>query len=205
MPALSTGLTVTQGDVELAVLENLKLWLPHYLADIDEEKGLERGTTRVPRSWDVGSELERFPEQAPPALIVVAPGIVKSERHGADAWRTGTFDVRVIVLAGGATLKGTRDLADRHAAAVMKLLEQQADQGGLAQDTWLSADNPLSTRVITNRKRRRLAAFEVRALVQIQRVFKTRGLIPRTVPTPPTDPAEPTPTPHGTVIHVNRT
>lgn len=185
------GPIVLPTDVALAVRDTLKGWVPYYLARIDEQLDLDPGTTTPPRSWGVATDMDRWLEETPPALLVVCPGTVGDpERHGDAAAYGAWFRVNVGITAGGATEGGSWDLAGRLGAAVYTTIAQQADMGGLAADTRWGGMNVAETR---NRK---LVAAEAIALVRVDHIVATRGpLLPRVLPDPPTDPAAQTPTP----------
>lgn len=199
MPQPTAGPIVLQSDIERAVRDTLKATVPFYLAEIDEQLGLARGTTKPPRTWGIASEDDRWLEETPPALLVVCPGTVDEPvKHGDRGSYGAWWQINIGVTVGGATEEGTRELAARHAGAVQLVLGQQADMGGLAADTvWQG------TRSDVVGRERTLMACEVLAYVRIARVFDTRGgLVPRTLPPEPTSPAAPTPTPTGVRIRV---
>lgn len=185
------GPIVTNRDVEEAARDTLKWWLPYYLGRIDVDHGRAPTATREPRSYNVASEDDRWAEETPPSLIVVSPGTVDDpEVHGEFASYAATWQVNVGVTAGGATEKGSRELASRYAAAVRYVLVQQGDLGGLAQRTrWMGERYDIVAR------RRALMACEVLAHVRVLRTVDGRGPIPRVRPTNPRDPAAETPTP----------
>jgi hypothetical protein len=192
MPAIDPGPIVLPSDVEAAVRETLNAWVPHYLAHIDEQAGLDRGTTEAPRLWDIASEnATRWREETAPVAIVACPGTVEDpELHGEAGSYAAWWQVNIGVTAAGATEEGSRGLAGRLAGAVILALAQQGDMGGLAETTrWLGV------RTDDMPRRRGVAAAEVLAHVRVRRVVDTRGLIPRDLPADPTDPPAATPTP----------
>jgi hypothetical protein len=195
---VNPGPIVLPSDVEIAVRDVMQEWVPYYLGDIDEQSGRERGETAPPRTWDVASENDRWLEETPPALLVVCPGTVdEPDLHGKTGSYGAWWQVNIGVTAGGATEVGSRGLAGRHAGAVLYVLAQQRDMGGLAADVrWRG----LRTDVVD--RRRKLAACEVLAHVRIARVVDTRGRLPHTVPNPKTDPHSPDPDVSGTRVRV---
>jgi hypothetical protein len=189
MPQPSAGPIVLPTDVALAVKATLEEWVPFYLAEIDEQQGLERCTTKAPGSWNVATDMDRWLEETPPAGLIVCPGTEGApEKHGPDASYGAWFRVNIGVTAGGATEEGSFDLGGRLGAAVYTTIAQQADIGGLAEDTRWGGMNVAPTR---NRK---LMAAECIALVHVRHVVATRGpLLPKIAPDPPCDPADLTP------------
>lgn len=196
------GPIVLTADVETAVRDTLKTWVPFYLADIDDQQDRPRsgpGATVPPRSWSIASENDRWLEETAPALLVACPGTMdQPERHGAGGSYGAWYQVNIGVTASGATEAGSRDLVSRHAGAVVYTLAQQRTMGGLVEDTeWLGHRADVIDRD------RKLAAVEILARVYVGGVVDTRGpLIPRDVPPTPTDPAAPTPTPHTARVTV---
>jgi hypothetical protein len=180
---VAVGPVVTAADIEQAVLQTLQAWVPFYLAEIDDQHDLDRGTTAPPRSWSVRSTDDRWLEEVPPALVVACPGTIGNpERHGDGASYSAWWQVNVGVAVGGATEAGARALAGRHAAAVSLVFGQQPAMGGLCDDAvWLG----VRTDVIA--EQRDVLATEVAARVRVARVLDTRGNLPRTPPDPPTD------------------
>lgn len=191
MPELTVGPVVTPVDVEIAVRETFAETMPFYLAEIDEQHGLVRGTTKPPRLYIARNENERWDEETPPVLVVACPGTIgEPVRHGARGTYGAWYQVNIGVTVGGATEQGSRALAGRHLAALMLVIGQQPHMGGLAHDTvWLGGrTDPIAPQ-------RTLMGAETLANVYVRHVLDTRGLIPRDLPDDPTDPAAATPTP----------
>lgn len=202
MPQPSPGLIVLPSDVEVAVRDTMRHWLPFYLAEIDEQQDRERGTTTIPRTWDVASDNDtRWLDETPPALLVVCPGTVDDPSLYGDAAAYGAWwQVNIGVTASGATEAGSRALAGRLAGAVTYTIAQQGDMGGLAERSrWRG----VRTNVVA--RQRSVMAAEVLAHVYVRNVVATRGLLPRTRPTDPTDPAAPTATASGVRVRTVRT
>lgn len=178
MAELTVGPVVTPPDVEFAVRDVLQDAIPWYLGEVDIQHDLARGTTGPPRLYIARSENERFAEEAPPVLVVASPDMVGDpQRHGPRGSYGAWFQLNIGVTVGGASEEGTRQLAARHMAAIMLVLGQQSDLGGLAQETVL-----LGGRIDTIPPQRTLIGCEVLAQCYIARVLDTRGLIPRDLP-----------------------
>jgi hypothetical protein len=76
MPGASAfGPLVAASDMEDAVLAQLQAWLPDYLAEVERTHGLQVGSLPQPRSWVLSSEVERFPEEQLPAVMLASPGL----------------------------------------------------------------------------------------------------------------------------------
>jgi hypothetical protein len=199
MPTITPGPIVLHSDIEAAVRDTMRHWVPHYLADIDAQQGRARGTTQKPRTWDIASDNDtRWLEETPPRLLVACPGTIgEPELHGDagsyGAWWQGSIGIAV----GGATEAGSRALAGRHAGAILYTLAQQGDMGGLAAQTRWGG-----TRTDVAGRDRNVVACEVPFRLYVERVVDTRGLIPRDLPAVPTDPAAPTTLVSGSRLRV---
>jgi hypothetical protein len=126
------GPFVAASDVEEAVLAQLQKWQRDYLAEVERTHGLAVGSLPLPRSWTVSSEIERFPEDQLPAVIVASPGLTDpplADGRGlyTARWR---FDVGTQVAARGNRL--ALRLARLYTLAWRALLLQQQDLAGLA-------------------------------------------------------------------------
>lgn len=187
MAELVVGPVVTPADVEEAVRTTMANSIPFYLAEIDLQHSLPRGTTKPPRLYVSRADNERWAEEPPPILVVACPGTVgPPERHGDRASYGAWWQVNVAVTVGGATESGSRALAGRHLAAVTLALSQQTEMGGLTADSrWQGG------RVDAVPPQRTLLACEGVAHVYVARVVDSRGLLPRDIP----EPTQPTPAP----------
>jgi hypothetical protein len=181
------GPIVLPSDIELATKAILEDWIPFYLADIDEQQGRDRGTTRTPRLYDIASDTDqRWLEEVPPAVLIACPGTTNDpERHNDTASYGAWWQINIAVTAAGATELGSRDLAGRLGGAIVYTLTQQSDLGGLAADArWRG----LRLDVID--RGRGIAACEVLGEVYVAQVVQTRGMLPRDLPVVPTNPAD---------------
>lgn len=126
------GPIVVASDVEDALTETLKLWLPTYLAE------MERLTARAPgdlpeiRSYSKVNRFRRLPQEQLPAAVVVSPGLASAPVVFGDGkigawWRLG-----VAVVCSGSTAEASNELAKLYGAAIRTLLVQRPDLGGAA-------------------------------------------------------------------------
>lgn len=71
------GPFLTGGDVERAVTDTLKAWLPSYIAQGERDHDLVAGDIPAPRGWAItGRDLDKFTSDQLPCVIVMAGGIV---------------------------------------------------------------------------------------------------------------------------------
>lgn len=197
MADVSLGPNITGGDVEQVVVETLKEWLPYFLARVDEEHDLDPGTTIEPLSYNVSSHLSRWTEMAPPALVVVSPGLAGDpEIVGEHGSYMATWRISVGVTVGGATEVGSRALAHRYAAAVRNALVKKP----VFDATWWVGEQYDTI----NPDRRSLIAAEIVFHVQVIRAVDTRGVFPDEPPTDPEDPGVGPITPVGRRIVTSR-
>jgi phage gp37-like protein len=130
MPGASAfGPLVAASDMEDAVLAQLQAWLPDYLAEVERTHGLQVGSLPQPRSWVLSSEVERFPEEQLPAVMLASPGL--TDPPLADG--TGIYTARwQLVVAVQVNVRGNRlalRVARLYALALRGALLQQQRLG----------------------------------------------------------------------------
>jgi hypothetical protein len=148
-PARVFGPLVGGHNVEDAVLLVLTTWMATYCAEICRLIGRPPATLPSIRSWRVSSEMESFPEDQHPAVIVRSPGLLDVPEQGGGI--TGhAFMARWDVLVGvqavtrGDKRRGSpraRRLAQMYATAARGAIIQQRDPHGLMGMTdWIGVD-----------------------------------------------------------------
>lgn len=152
------GLTIDGDDVEAALLEHLKLWMPSYLADavrIKDPKGelwpggvgdpLELGEAAVlpVREFTVKHAAEeKWPEEQLPMLLAYSPGMGKPPEYEGDGTMTGFHLINLSAIASGGGTDDTKKLARVYASAAMKAIAQKPDLGGFARNVqWMDSKN----------------------------------------------------------------
>jgi hypothetical protein len=125
-------------DVERAVLNTLKTWLPTMLRVLERREGLRRGTLRPPPGHDSyigGIDHENWDQDfCPMAIVVVNPaGDAERTSHGYGQW----FEVEVSTTHIEETEDDARVIAGRVGVAVMAAIIQNGSLGGLASRTEL--------------------------------------------------------------------
>lgn len=142
MSATPFGRIVTAHDIEQAALSVLRTWAPYYLAEVDRQAGDQStGQLPEPRSYQVWSERDSWPEHQLPAVIVVSPGTTdpRPERDGTGYRVRWALSVGAVVSASDQ--HHTRRLAAVYVAALRAVLIQRPALGGLAQGVdWLNEE-----------------------------------------------------------------
>jgi hypothetical protein len=111
------------GLIEQAAAERLRVWLPHYLAEVERQHNREVGKLRL-RSIVTVSELDRFPEDQLPCAVVISPGTIDDPTKDGAGDYSALYNVSVAVLVSSTEAKGSRLLAQLFGAAVRGALMQ---------------------------------------------------------------------------------
>jgi hypothetical protein len=115
---------VHEGMVEQAAITTISTWIRNYLGfaeqwyDYDPEQLPDLAGPYATDSVD----LERWPEQQLPCVIVHCTGLSETPRHQTDRYGA-TWDLRIGVIAAAADEAATRALTRAYAAAVTALLD----------------------------------------------------------------------------------
>jgi hypothetical protein len=126
--------------VEAAILAMLWKWLPTYQHEISREAGMEPAHLLPIRSWRVASDMERFPEDQLPCVILVNNGLPEPPRKYNDSDGSSVFlahwaiDLGVHVAAKGAKVRAAPralTLARMYALAVRLAMIQKRDDDGV--------------------------------------------------------------------------
>jgi hypothetical protein len=176
---------VHAGQVEQAALATLRKWIWTYIGFAEQRYGYQPRTLPNVRGWAIAStlDLDRWPEQQIPCLILISPGLAAEPYQRDDAldaaWR---LDVGVIIDAG--TQEAAHTLARVYAAAVRECLCQQAWDSELINDARWVGEAYDDTTVD---KRRTLAAARLTFTVSVDDVvtFQPIPTTPDPLPDPP--------------------
>lgn len=178
------------GDVEDSVMACLQNWLPTYLSEVERQHNLDEGFYQRPRSWRVRNDMEKWPEEQLPAIIVISTGLADNPvREGAGKHRA-PWSIGIAAVVTSKDHLATRRMAYRYAAAIRAVMVQRQSLD-LALDesvrgvTWIDGRNnelpPENDRTIF--ASRQVFAVEVGDVV-------TQGAGP-VAPDPKPDPEEP--------------
>lgn len=115
---------VHEGHVEQAALTTLRTWMRNYLGFAEQWYGYtaESLPDIVAYAATDSIDLDRWPEQHIPCVIVHCAGYAETPRHQGDRYGA-TWDLRVGVIVSAADENATRDMARAYGAAIKALLD----------------------------------------------------------------------------------
>lgn len=126
--------------IEEGALSALQRWLPLYVEEVEAQYG-----DKLPgiASWGlVDEDDERWPEQALPALIVVAEPVTQAERY-AGGWSRASWPFRVVVIVEHPERVWARKIAQMYGAAIRGALVQRRSLGAAGRVAdWTGESNP---------------------------------------------------------------
>lgn len=142
------GRIISDDMVEDAVVETLRKWLSTYLAEVEQEAGLERGYYQRPAegSYHVRNDFDKWPEEMLPAIIVVSTGLADTPAKTGRGIYRASWSIGVAAVVSSTDQVKTRRYAYRMAAAIRELLvnKQSLDMalgGSLRGINWLDGRN----------------------------------------------------------------
>lgn len=207
MPATvaEVGPMISGADVELAVKDTLRDWLPSYIAEYERQHGLQAGATPVPRGWVfTGRDAAKRSEDQFPCIIIMSGGISeKPRKEGGRGTLTAIWRVWVTAAFGASTEASSRRHAQAYANALHTLLLQRPVAiGDGATVDWLEE----SYDEIDFESSRGYSASYVGFNLEVRGVGWADGGPPVyvTPPTDPTDPFDPWPTVTSTDTTVDK-
>jgi hypothetical protein len=172
--------------IEEGAIATLQKWLPFYAGVAKEEHGLELPPIK---SWGLlDNTYDRWPEQALPALVVVAEGIGRGgspEKHSGGYYRA-SWGLGVVVVVQHPKTIMARKIAQIYGACIRGALLQRRSLGAGGQIAdWLDEASPYGV----NERRTRAASENVFSVTQDEVVNWQMG--PKTDEPPATVPIEP--------------
>ncbi|HEY6731896.1 MAG TPA: hypothetical protein VI039_12850 [Solirubrobacterales bacterium] len=128
--------------IEEGVLSTLQRWLPLYLEAIKDQYGVELPEIA---SWGlVDEDDDRWPEQALPALVVVAERVRDPEKHG-EGWYRAKWPFHVTVIVEHPERVWARKIAQIYGAVIRGAIGQRRSLGAAGRVTdWEGEDLPFS-------------------------------------------------------------
>lgn len=139
------GRVISDDVVEDAVKSVLKVWFDTELRVVEEGLGLVARYYERPRSWEIHSDFDKFPEETLPAIIVMSSGVVETARRGTRKI-AATWEVPVALVASSRDMDSSRRKAHRMAAAIRaSLVHRQSLDGALDLSVrgveWIGSSN----------------------------------------------------------------
>lgn len=108
--------------VEEDIKSHLQLWLPTYLTQLAEDRGLARGAIALPKSWVNTTEFDtEWSAHNTPAILIISSGLAGPPIREGDGSFRGTFmvGIGVVASAGGKdSRKNSNILARRYGGAI---------------------------------------------------------------------------------------
>jgi hypothetical protein len=104
------------GELEQAVVEHLRLWMPTYCKEVARQHS---SPLVEPKSYTVVSDYARWPENALPAIVVESAGLVDEPEESGERFLSGTFAVEVAAVVQGKDAVSTRRQAQHYGLAVI--------------------------------------------------------------------------------------
>jgi hypothetical protein len=134
-PALSTagsafGPLVSAADLEDHVQAVLERWLPSYIYEVERHTGTQPGTLPLPRQIVRSSEIEKFPEDQLPCLMLGSPGLIDPPEPDGAGYYTATWQILLGIEIVAGPNRRALELARHYTLALRACaVQQQQDPG----------------------------------------------------------------------------
>jgi hypothetical protein len=121
------GTLLLTTDVDKAVTEMVKLWLPTYLTNFEQERGLRNRTIKRPEVSSYSSTLEdvEFPDRILPAIMVTSSATDAVPQLDGDGNYYASWLVVISAVTRGQNGQNTRDLASYYEGCIRQIMVQQ--------------------------------------------------------------------------------
>jgi hypothetical protein len=131
------GQVIDGAQVEDTVKAHLQNWLPTYVAQLADDRGLDRGAFPLPKQWLNSTEEDTdWEARNLPAILIISSGIDgRPIREGDGSFRAAwVIGIAVVVTAGGVkggkgSRSNTATLARRYGAAIRWAMMQYTSLG----------------------------------------------------------------------------
>ena len=124
-PRSAFGPIISAFEVEHALATCVRRWQRDYLAEVCRQRGLEPEQLPLYRSFVVADTLEKMPEDTPPVLVVVSPGLVPGAGQAISRRGTGAVNASFVIELGSfVSARGNRQapkLSRLYTAAILAL------------------------------------------------------------------------------------
>lgn len=127
--------------VEAAVLETLRTWLPTYLWEVERQNGLQKGTLShppTPESYRGGLDFLDWQQDECPCVIVVVNPTGETERTGSIGY-SQWYEVQVGAVLIDDDVDAARLGSGYYGTALQGAILQQGSLGGIAARTIMTA------------------------------------------------------------------
>jgi hypothetical protein len=114
-------------DVDRAIIGMVQLWLPTYLTNFEQERGLPNRTIKRPEISSYSSTLEdvEFPDRILPAVFITSSSTDATPEMDGDGNYYAAWHVVVSAITRGQNGQNTRDLASYYEGCIRRILLQQ--------------------------------------------------------------------------------
>jgi hypothetical protein len=145
------GPFVVDTDVDVAVVDTLRLWLPTYLAQAERERGLANKLLARPVEESYANVLEddEFADHRLPAILVTTANLADTD-VGSDGLYSGRFQVNVTAVVRGRTPAEARAVAALFAGCIRRVMLDHPSLGHFAGTTRLVGGTTAPVRDVTN-------------------------------------------------------
>jgi len=135
-PALSTagsafGPLVSAADLEDHLQATLERWLPSYLYEVERHNQVQPGTLPLPQQLVRSSEIEKFPEDQLPCLMLGSPGLTDPPESDGAGYYTATWQINLAVEIVAGPNRRALQLARWYTLALRACAVQQQQDPGL--------------------------------------------------------------------------
>lgn len=127
------GRIVTSTQVEAAVVDTLRTWLPDYLAEVCRQSGRDPATLPPPVAGDIFAmaQMQRRTSDKLPSIVVNVTGETKPVKMGRGKFRF-TWPLDVVIGVGARDMQLALEGRGIYAGAVRALLVQKCGLDGFA-------------------------------------------------------------------------
>jgi hypothetical protein len=126
------GPLITTVDIDEAVLDTLKLWLPTYLTETERDKVIGHDWLADPKSYASVLDDDTFPDFVLPAVLVTTSGTIGDTERIGGGYHNAWWSFVVTAIVRGPDEAGSRKAASLYAASIRRLLLQKQSLGGFA-------------------------------------------------------------------------
>ena len=202
MTESALGQITSASSIQDGIIAHLKLWLPTYLCEVDEQEGYDKGFTAWPRSWQRVPKNNNTLDLQLPAIIAICPGTTGKPTKEGDGYYRASYPVGVSALVKGADQMSSSDISKRYGAAIHTAIMQL--KGRINVKLHAAAWDGESFDDISLDSQRTLASVVEHFTIEVSKVFSDKlgpdaPVSGSPTPPPPKEPKEAT-FPPGPVI-----